>query len=145
MGGMRKVCTGLAALLLLAVIGQFYLAAVGAFDAASAEESFRPHRTLANLILLLALVLTVAMAVARMPGRLIGLAGLVTGQVIGQSVIREIARAFGTESSTGPVVFGLHAINGLLIMGVIAMIARESHRISRMTPATSAAPARSSS
>ncbi|TQM28855.1 DUF6220 domain-containing protein [Nocardia bhagyanarayanae] len=142
---MRKACTGLAALLLVAVVAQFYLAAGGAFDTAPVEESFQPHRTLGNLILFLAFVLTVAAAVARMPGRLIGLAGLVVGLVLGQSVIREVARALGADSSAGPVVFGLHAINGLVIMAVIATIVRRSHRISRTPSGQPTATVRPSS
>ncbi|MGK8489334.1 DUF6220 domain-containing protein [Nocardia asiatica] len=125
---MKRAFTGLAALLLLAVIAQFYLAAGGAFDTAPVEESFQPHRTLGYVILVFAFVLTIAAAIARMPRRLIGLAGLVTGLVIGQSVIREVARSFGDGSSGGPLVFGVHAINGLVIIGVIGMIVRQSRK-----------------
>ncbi len=134
--GMKKAFTGLAAVLLLAVIAQFYLAASGAFDTAPVEESFQPHRTLGYAILVFALVITIAAAVARMPGRLIGLAGLAAGLVIGQSVIREVAKSLG-DSSSSHFVFGLHAINGLAIIAVIGMIVRQSHRISRK-PAESA-------
>ncbi|MEU2031432.1 DUF6220 domain-containing protein [Nocardia amamiensis] len=133
---MKRAFTGLAALLLLAVIAQFYLAASGAFDTAPVEESFQPHRTLGYAILVSALVITIAAAVARMPGRLIGLSGLVTGLVIGQSVIREVAKSLG-DSSSSHFVFGVHAINGLAIIAVIGMIVRQSHKISRK-PAASA-------
>ncbi|MBF6338513.1 hypothetical protein IU450_21840 [Nocardia abscessus] len=125
---MKRAFTGLAALLLLAVIAQFYLAASGAFDTAPVDESFQPHRTLGYGILVFAFVITIAAAVARMPRRLIGLAGLVTGLVIGQSVIREVARSVGDGSSGGHLVFGLHAINGLVIIGVIGMIVRQSRK-----------------
>ncbi|MGY1896233.1 DUF6220 domain-containing protein [Nocardia gipuzkoensis] len=128
---MKRAFTGLAALLLLAVIAQFYLAASGAYDTAPVEESFQPHRTLGYVILVFALVLTIAAAIARMPRRLVGLAGLVTGLVIGQSVIREVARAFDDGSSGGHLVFGVHAINGLVIIGVIGMIVRQSRKIAR--------------
>lgn len=137
---MKKAFTGLAALLLLAVIAQFYLAASGAFDTAPVEDSFQPHRTLGNAILVFALVIAIAAAVARMPGRLIGLAGLVTGLVIAQSVIREVAKSFG-DGSGSHLIFGLHAINGLAIIGVIGMIVRQSHKISWKT----AEPARTAS
>ncbi|WP_040786326.1 DUF6220 domain-containing protein [Nocardia pneumoniae] len=126
---MRKAFTGLAALLLLAVLAQFYLAASGAFDTAPVEESFQPHRTLGYAILVFAVMITIAAAVARMPGRLIGLTGLVAGLVIGQSVIREVATSFGDGSGTGHFIFGLHAINGLVIVGVIGMIVRQSRKI----------------
>jgi hypothetical protein len=40
---MRKAFTGLAILLLMAVVVQFFLAASGAFDTAPNVESFQPH------------------------------------------------------------------------------------------------------
>ncbi|WP_280258929.1 DUF6220 domain-containing protein [Nocardia abscessus] len=138
---MKRAFTGLAALLLLAVIAQFYLAASGAYDTAPVEESFQPHRTLGYVILVFALVLTIAAAIARMPRRLVGLAGLVTGLVIGQSVIREVARSIGDGASGGNLVFGVHAINGLVIVGVIGMIVRQSRKIARQ----SAEPVRTAS
>ncbi|MCC3326153.1 DUF6220 domain-containing protein [Nocardia abscessus] len=138
---MKRAFTGLAALLLLAVIAQFYLAASGAYDTAPVEESFQPHRTLGYVILVFALVLTIAAAIARMPRRLVGLAGLVTGLVIGQSVIREVARSIGDGASGGNLVFGVHAINGLVIIGVIGMIVRQSRKIARQ----SAEPVRTAS
>ncbi|MEO3868853.1 DUF6220 domain-containing protein [Nonomuraea sp. B12E4] len=76
---MKRVFTGLAALLMLAVLVQFYLAASGAFDSAPIEAAFQPHRTLGFSILGLAVLITIFAAVARMPGRLIGLSGLVVG------------------------------------------------------------------
>jgi cytochrome b561 len=127
---MKKVFSGLAVLLLLAVIAQFYLAASGAFDTAPTEEAFQPHRVLGNAILVLAVVVTVVAAVARMRGRLIGLAGLVAGLVLVQSLIREVAKSFGDGSSTGHFVFGLHALNGLVIVGLIGLIVRQSRQIS---------------
>ncbi|WP_280316114.1 DUF6220 domain-containing protein [Nocardia abscessus] len=138
---MKRAFTGLAALLLLAVIAQFYLAASGAYDTAPVEESFQPHRTLGYVILVFAFVLTIAAAIARMPRRLVGLAGLVTGLVIGQSVIREVARSIGDGASGGNLVFGVHAINGLVIIGVIGMIVRQSRKIARQ----SAEPVRTAS
>ncbi|WP_280243330.1 DUF6220 domain-containing protein [Nocardia abscessus] len=138
---MKRAFTGLAALLLLAVIAQFYLAASGAYDTAPVEESFQPHRTLGYVILVCALVLTIAAAIARMPRRVVGLAGLVTGLVIGQSVIREVARSVGDGASGGNLVFGVHAINGLVIVGVIGMIVRQSRKIARQ----SAEPVRTAS
>ncbi|WP_309234824.1 DUF6220 domain-containing protein [Nocardia sp. XZ_19_385] len=130
--GMKKVFAGLAALLLFAVVTQFYLAASGAFDTAPAEESFQPHRALGNAILLFAVVLTVAAAIARVRGRLIGLSGLVAGLVLLQSVIREVATVAGAGSRAGHFIFGLHAVNGLVIAGVIGMIVRESWRVARV-------------
>lgn len=128
---MKKAFTALAALLLLAVVAQFFLAATGAVDNASTEEAFQPHRMLGYSILVLAVVVTLVGAIARMPGRLVGMAGLAAGLVILQVVIREVAKAIGDGSIAGPVVFGLHAINGLLIMGVTETIVQRSRKVWR--------------
>ncbi|MDT3440259.1 DUF6220 domain-containing protein [Pseudofrankia sp. BMG5.37] len=133
---MRKVFAGLAALLLLAVVAQFFLAASGAFDTAPNDESFQPHRALGYGIVLFAAVLTVFAALVRMPGRLIGLSGLVAGLGILQPVIAAIAKAFGDTGDTtaaGQLVFGLHAVNGLVIIAVVGTILRQARGLS--TPA----------
>lgn len=95
MNSMRKAFTGLAIVLMLAVIAQFFSAASGAFDTAPNDESFQSHRALGYGLVLIAVLLTLVAAVARMPGRLIGMAGLVAGLGIVQGVIRVIANAFG--------------------------------------------------
>jgi hypothetical protein len=131
---LRKVFAGLAVLLMLALVAQFYLAASGAFDTAPNEESFRPHRALGYVIFLLPVLMAIVAAVARMPGRLIGMAGLVAGLVIVQVVIAQVAEAFGdTDASTtaGQIVFGLHAVNGLIILGVAGRILRQARELSR--------------
>jgi hypothetical protein len=136
---MRKVVAALAALLMLAVVAQFFLAAYGAFDTAPKDESFAMHRALGYGIVLFAVVMTVVAALARMPGRLIGMTGLVAGLAVLQGVIRALASAFGDDggSTAGPLVFGLHAVNGLLIMAVVGRILRQARELSR-----SAAPTR---
>ena len=138
---MRKVFAGLAMLLMLAVVAQFFLAANGAFNTAPNDESFQPHRVLGLGIVLLAVVMTLVAALARMPGRLIGLTGLVAGLGIVQSLIRAIADAFGdkgdTTTTTGQLIFGLHGINALVIMAAVATIVRQARALSR-----SAAPTR---
>lgn len=89
---MKRFVTGLAALLFLAVIVQFFLAASDAFDAAPTEEAFGPHRLLGYAVFLFAVVVAVVGAIARLPGRLIGLAALAAGLVLGQVLISELAR-----------------------------------------------------
>ncbi|GAA0991314.1 hypothetical protein GCM10009555_078410 [Acrocarpospora macrocephala] len=132
---MRRSFAGLATLLVLAVVAQFFLAASGAFDTAPNEESFQPHRMLGAGILLLTVLVTIVAAIARMPGRLIGLSGLVAGLAVVQFVIAAIAKAF--DGTAGELVFGLHALNGLAIMTVASMIVRQAGQLSRP-----AAPAR---
>ncbi|MPZ61284.1 MAG: hypothetical protein GEU93_08305 [Propionibacteriales bacterium] len=137
---MRKTFAVLAILLMLAVVTQFFLAASGAFDTAPKDESFQAHRALGYGILLFAVVLTLIAAVARMPGRLIGMTGLVAGLTLVQGVIRAIASAFGetgdSTTTAGQLVFGLHAINGLIIMAVAGMIVRQARELSRSAATT---------
>jgi hypothetical protein len=132
---MRKAFTGLAALLMLAVVAQFYLAASGAFSTAPNDESFQPHRALGYGIFLLAVLTTIVAALARIPGRLIGMAGLVVGLTVVQVVIAVLARAFNdtgdTSTTAGQLVFGLHAVNGLAIMGVVGTIVRQARALSK--------------
>jgi chromate transport protein ChrA len=67
------------------------------------------------------------------------MAALVAGLTVVQVVIAVLAGAFGdTGDSTtvGQLVFGLHAVNGLVILAVVGMIVRRARALSR-----SAAPA----
>jgi hypothetical protein len=119
---MRKVFLGVAVLMLAAVVVQFYLAAVGAFDDAPTDEAFGPHAVVGTALLLLAVVATIIAAVARVGGRLIGATAGIAGLVLLQSLIRVLADALNesgdTSSTAGQLVFGLHALNGLAIGGL---------------------------
>ena len=132
---MRKVFAGLATLLVLAVVAQFFLAASGAFDTAPNEESFQPHRALGYGIFAFAIVLTIVAALARMPGRLIGMAGLLAGLTVIQPVIAVLAKALNdtgdTSTTAGQLVFGLHAVNALVIMAVAGTVARRARALPR--------------
>ncbi|MGW5668361.1 DUF6220 domain-containing protein [Micromonospora sp. NPDC003776] len=142
---MRKLFAGLAALLMLAVVAQFYLAASGAFSTAPHDEAFRPHRALGYVIFLLPVLMTIVAALARMPGRLIGMTGLVAGLTVVQVVIAVLARAFNdtgdTSTTVGQLIFGLHAVNGLAIVAVTGNVTRQARALSRpaATPPRSAA------
>ncbi|WP_330461683.1 DUF6220 domain-containing protein [Streptomyces sp. NBC_00820] len=139
---MRKTIAGLAAVLVLAIAVQFFLAGSGAFDNAPIDEAFRPHRALGYMIVLLAIVTTLTAALARMPGRLVGMTGLLAGLGIAQPLIATIAKACGdTDDSTtaGRLVFGLHGVNALIMMAVAVRIHREARELPN--PSGSAAPA----
>lgn len=126
---MRRTIAGLAAVLMLAVVVQFFLAGSGAFDSAPTDEAFRPHRMLGYLMLLLALLTALIAALARMPGRFVGMIGLLAGLGILQPLIAAVANAFGdgdTSTTAGQIVFGLHAVNGLVMMGVAGRILRQA-------------------
>ncbi|WP_043842828.1 DUF6220 domain-containing protein [Amycolatopsis taiwanensis] len=128
---MKKVVAVLSGLVVLAVVVQFFLAASGAFDNAPREESFGPHRALGTAILALAVVVTIAAALARLPGRIIGMWGLTVGLLLLQMVITEVAGAIGDGSTAAQLVFGLHAVNGLAIMGLATFLLWRSRQISR--------------
>lgn len=129
---MRKVFLGFAVLVLAAVVVQFYLAAVGAFDTAPNDEAFDAHAILGTVILLLAVLATIMAAVARLGGRLIGMTAGIAGLVLLQSLIRVLADALNdsgdTSSTAGTLVFGLHALNGLAILGLSARVLAEARR-----------------
>src|SRR5262245_38714986 len=146
---LRRVFALLAALLVLVVIAQFFLAASGAFDTAPKDESFQPHRALGYGIVLFAILLTIVAALARMPGRLTGMTGLVAVLGVGQGLIGAFAGAFndpGDSSTTaGKLIFGLHAINALAILAIAGTIARRARALSRSAVAgPNAQPAPSS-
>jgi len=132
---LRRVFAVLAAMLVLAVVAQFFLAASGAFDTAPKDESFQPHRALGYGILLFAVMLTIVAALGRAPGRLIGMTGLVAGLTAVQSLIRNIADAVNgtgdTSTTAGQLIFGLHAVNGLAIMAVAGTVARRARALAR--------------
>ncbi|NES16907.1 MULTISPECIES: DUF6220 domain-containing protein [Micromonospora] len=139
---MRKLFAGLAALLMLAVVAQFYFAASGAFSTAPNDEAFRPHRALGYVIFLLPVLMVIVAALARMPGRLFGMTGLVAGLTVVQVVIAVLARAFNdtgdTSTTAGQLIFGLHAVNGLAILAVTGNVVRQARALSR--PAATGRP-----
>jgi hypothetical protein len=142
---MRKLFAGLATLLAPVIVVQFFLAAAAAFDTAPKDESFQAHRALGYGILLLAIVVTILAALARVPGRVVGSAALIAGLGILQPVIRALAAAFddtgGASTTTGTLVFGLHAVNGLIMFGLAEAVARRARVLLRSGPAV-AEPAR---
>lgn len=130
---MRKVFAGLAGLLMLVIVVQFFLAGSGAFSSEPTEEAFRPHRALGYVIVLLAILLTLIGAFSGLPGRVIGMSGLVIGLAILQPIIAIVANALSDEGDTSTVsqlVFGLHAVNALVIMGVLRQVMLQARELS---------------
>jgi Family of unknown function (DUF6220) len=128
---MRRVFAVLAAVLVLGVVAQFFLAASGAFDTAPNDEAFRPHRVLGYAIVLVALLLAIVGALARLPGRLVGMAAAAAGLGVLQGLIRAVAAAFDDGTAAGTLVFGLHALNALAILAVAATVARRARELAR--------------
>ncbi|MFF0306333.1 DUF6220 domain-containing protein [Streptosporangium sp. NPDC004379] len=131
---MRKVYVVLAGLLLASVVVQFYFAAVGAFDRPMEEGSFALHDTFGMMAIpILSLLATVAAALAKAPGRLIGFTLLPLGLVIVQVLIVVLGRALnddtGYTTTAGLAVLGLHAINGLAVMGAAGSVLRRARAL----------------
>jgi hypothetical protein len=124
----RKVYAALAGLQLLAVLAQFYFAAVGAFAKPQDDRSFALHSLTGMLVIpVLSLLATIVAALARVGGRLVALTLLPLGLVVVQVLIITAGDHLlgSTEDRTTPgglVILGLHALNGLGILGVAAQI-----------------------
>ena len=86
-------------------------------------------------IVLFAVLLTIVAALARMPGRLIGMTGLIAGLGVVQGLIAALANAFDdtgdTSTTAGQLVFGLHAVNGLVILTLAGTVARRARALAR--------------
>ncbi|WP_214409458.1 DUF6220 domain-containing protein [Sphaerisporangium fuscum] len=139
---MRKAYVALTGLMLLAVVLQFYFAAVGAFDKPHTDSSFMLHSMTGMMAIpLFSLLATIAAAVARAPGRLIGMTILPLGLIIVQTLIVALGGLLddgaGNTTTASLAILGLHALNGLAIMGVSGMVFRQARLFA--TPA--AAPA----
>ncbi|NUR26916.1 MAG: hypothetical protein HOV83_13915 [Catenulispora sp.] len=119
---MRKAYAGLAVLLTVLVVAQFFFAASGAFGAAADSHSYDPHHALGYVIFSVPVLLTAVAALGRLGGRAIWLPLVIAGLVSLQVVIAEIAK--GLDGTAGALVFGLHALGGLAIMGVTGVIVR---------------------
>ncbi|TDC47608.1 hypothetical protein E1212_23735 [Jiangella ureilytica] len=131
---MRKVFLGFASLMLAAVVVQFYLAAVGAFDDAPRDEAFGAHAMVGTSLLLLAVLATIVAALARVGGRLIGMTAAIAGLTLLQSLIRVLADALNdgdTSTTAGQLVFGLHALNGLAIGGLAGNVLVEARKAAK--------------
>jgi FtsH-binding integral membrane protein len=133
---MRKVFRGLAIALVAIVVAQFFFAAVGGFSTAPREDAYRPHHVLGYVIFVLPLVMMIVAALARMPRRLMGLLALVAGLVAVQVLIANAAKALGEpgdNTTGGPLLFGLHAVNGLVILATTLIIVRQTPTLAKST------------
>ncbi|WP_169948487.1 DUF6220 domain-containing protein [Microbispora sp. H11081] len=136
---MRKVYAAIAGLLLAAAVFQMYLAAVGAFDKPQDDSSFALHTMNGMMIIpVLSLVATAAAAAAKAPGRQIGMTVLPLGLIIVQSLIVVVGRLFddstGNTTTLSLVILGLHAINGMAIIGVCEFVFRRARQLAWPKP-----------
>ena len=131
---MRRIFVVVASLLVVDLVVQFYFAAFGVFQHPSPEDSFVLHQMNGRVVLpLLCLLVILAAALARAPGRLIGFSAVPLGLYVVQIVLFVLAGLTGTtdEKTTlpGTIILGLHAVNGLCILGVSILLVRRASRL----------------
>lgn len=125
-------------ILLQLLIGvQFFLAGYGAIAAGSPDEAFALHIVNGRVIAVVALLGILFAALARSGGKLVGLMAGAFGLVVLQSVIALVSVA-GTVP--GQIVFGFHAINALIIMGMVEASGRHARRLLEERQAPRRAP-----
>jgi cytochrome b561 len=132
--------TGLALVAGLFAIGlivQIFLAGLGVFDGPS---NFETHRSFGYTIGLLTIVMIVLALIGRVPRPLLGLSVLTLVQMFLQSVL------VGMRESN-PAIAALHPVNGVLLLIVTLVIARQAWAIrdepapaAQATPATASGP-----
>jgi hypothetical protein len=137
---MRRVYVVVVGLLLASGVLQFYFAAVGAFTRPQTDDAFSLHLLNGRIFPLLAVLAIGAAALAKAPGRLIGLTSVPLGLVILQTLIIVVGNAIGgaTEQRTTPLalaILGLHAINGMIIMGATSAVMARARALASASPA----------
>jgi hypothetical protein len=139
---MRKVFVGFAALQLLAVILQFYLATFGAFETphpapGSEGGAIQYHAINGTMIIpIVSLLTTIVAALARAGGRLIGLSiaplALVAVQLLVIFSLAEIVGGSTTKTNTASLfVLGFHSIDGLVILWAALTVLRGARALAR--------------
>jgi hypothetical protein len=139
---MRRIYVVVLGLLLASGALQFYLAAVGAFTKPQTEDSFSLHVANGRMVFpILSILAVIAAALAKAPGKLIGHTLAPLGLIIVQSLIIVLGNVIGgaTEQRSTPValaILGLHAVNGMVIMGVLGNLMRKAraHLRAAVTP-----------
>ncbi|MGC5284953.1 DUF6220 domain-containing protein [Micromonospora sp. DT231] len=139
---MRKAFVITSALLLVAFGLQFVFAAVGGFTRPTGDDAYALH-SVNGMAVIPALTLLTALcaALARAPGRLVGLALLPIGLVIVQALLAMLATAStdaaGVSTPLGPIIGGLHALNGIIAVHVVVAVLRGARKLTDPEPADS--------
>jgi hypothetical protein len=132
---MRKVHFVLSALVLAAVVLQFYLAGVGVFSMPE-DELFGLHTMSGRVvvpILLLLNVVAAALARGRTVRYALGLVGLLALQTVifVIAIVTTGSNPFEDTpiSTAGTVILSFHALNGLVILGVAVLLVRKAYAL----------------
>ena len=132
---MRKVHFVLSALVLAAVVLQFYLAGVGVFSMPE-DELFGLHTANGRFVVPVLLLLNIA-AAALARGRTLRYALGLVGLLALQTVIFVIAIVTTGSNpfedvvitTAGTVILSFHALNGLVILGVTVLLVRKAYAL----------------
>lgn len=126
-GGRRTSATiakALTALFVLGVVVNVFLAGLGTFgvtgpiDDEKATSSFDPHRGVGTALTALSLLILIAVAVARPTARSLKLA-------IGLLLLMVLQNVLGVSGTSTHLLGAFHALNGLLVLGVGAVLAAD--------------------
>lgn len=123
-----QIFQGLAWLFLAGLVVQFYLAGAALFGVG---VSFQPHRTLGDVLTLLAILLPVTALVGRLGKRLIGLSGVL-------AVLTFVQIALPSLRGSIPWIAALHTVNALALMGTGMRVLRASRAENPQTADVSA-------
>lgn len=136
--GAQTVHAWIAALMVLAVLVQIFLAGYGIFSGRTTDlghhakivetSTLDAHRALGSLIVLVALLLVLAAAAAGYRGRDMAMSGTLLLLVVLQMFLA------GLGADTGAAFGGLHALNAMVIAGLSGAVMARARRATR-TPA----------
>jgi len=132
----RKAYFVITVLLLISVVAQFYFAALGVFGPQGEDDNlFLFHRINGSAVLpTLSLLAVIFAALSRAGARTVWLSALPILLIAVQYLLFILGGIIGGGSETEPtvgsaVILGLHALNGLAIMGtILTLMARARAR-----------------
>ncbi|MFD6091626.1 DUF6220 domain-containing protein [Oerskovia sp. NPDC060338] len=133
---MRKTFLVISVLVVVAVVMQFYFAAVGVFSDPD-DELFAIHGTSGRIVLPLLMILSIVFAALAKAGRrTVWLAVLGFGLLLFQTILFILTGVLtgsepppGEITTAGTVMLGFHALNGLAILGVTGTVASRARAL----------------
>lgn len=146
---MRKAYFVITVLLLISVVLQFYFAALGVFGPQGEDDNlFAFHRINGSMVLpLLSVLAVIFAALAKAGARTVWLTALPILLIAVQYLLFIIGGLVGGGDENNPtvgtaVILGLHALNGLAVMGtILTLMARARARAFPKSPAVDGASA----
>ncbi|MET4225471.1 DUF6220 domain-containing protein [Oerskovia enterophila] len=133
---MRKTFLVVSVLVVVAVVMQFYFAAVGVFSDPD-DELFAIHGTSGRIVLPLLMILSIVFAALAKAGRrTVWLAVLGFGLLLFQTILFILTGVLtgsepppGEITTAGTIMLGFHALNGLAILGVTGTVASRARAL----------------